>query len=55
MYFYFDPLRTLDATVQTEWRLARSPDAILARLPCSSGRGRVSDQKQLLSGVSGLN
>jgi lysine 2,3-aminomutase len=55
MYFYFDPLRTLDATVQTEWRLAGSPDAILARLPCSSGRGRVSDQKQLLSGVSGLN
>jgi lysine 2,3-aminomutase len=55
MYFYFDPLRTLDASVQAEWRMARSRDGILARLPCSSERGRLWDQKQLLSSVNGFN
>ncbi|MGH8640546.1 MAG: hypothetical protein ACRET6_02480, partial [Burkholderiales bacterium] len=54
-YFYFDPLRTLDASVRTEWRMARGRDGILARLPCSSERGRFSDQKQLLSSINGFN
>jgi lysine 2,3-aminomutase len=55
MYFYFDPLRTLDAGVQTEWRMAGSRDAILARLPRSGERCRLPDQKKSLLSVNGFN
>lgn len=33
MYFYFDPLRTLDAAARAEWRAPGGREAILARLP----------------------
>jgi lysine 2,3-aminomutase len=33
MYFYFDPLRTLDHGSRAEWRSPRGRDAIMARLP----------------------
>ena len=33
MYFYFDPLRTLDAGARAEWRTPGGREAILARLP----------------------
>ena len=33
MYFYFDPLRTLDPAARAEWRAPGGRDAILARLP----------------------
>ena len=32
MYYYFDPLRSLDAAARTEWRAPGGPDAILTRL-----------------------
>lgn len=33
MYFYFDPLRTLDQGFRAEWRSPRGRDAIMAHLP----------------------
>jgi len=35
MYFYFDPLRTLDAAARAEWRQPGGRNAILKRLPGS--------------------
>jgi lysine 2,3-aminomutase len=48
MYFYFDPLRTLDVDAQVEWRTPARCKSILARLPFTAKYRGAPDQENVL-------
>jgi hypothetical protein len=52
MYFYFDPLRALDADIQVEWRMPEKRETILASLPSTPKYDGSLDHQSVLFGVS---